>query len=205
MKNNKDIDSLSHTTWRCQYHVVFAPKYRRMVIYGHILPISSFIKEMETYPCKSSLVCVNTKKRRLWKLSCRFKMGARICLLYDGFFLLPSSGRSFHIYETWCLANTRREIPAPTPHDEADWAVNFQFKQNKAWNFLINREISGFLFAMISSNFYTIRQFYAKRCYDLCRAKRVLFRFGSRNGCVVGGCRPAKGCIRKWVHGFLNR
>ena len=34
MKDNKDIDSLSHTTWRCQYHVVFAPKYRRMVIYG---------------------------------------------------------------------------------------------------------------------------------------------------------------------------
>ena len=33
MKNNKDVDSLSHTTWRCQYHVVFAPKYRRMVIY----------------------------------------------------------------------------------------------------------------------------------------------------------------------------
>ena len=36
MKNNKDIDSLSHTTWRCQYHVVFAPKYRRMAIYGQI-------------------------------------------------------------------------------------------------------------------------------------------------------------------------
>ena len=36
MKNNKDVDSLSHTTWRCQYHVVFAPKYRRMVIYGQI-------------------------------------------------------------------------------------------------------------------------------------------------------------------------
>ena len=36
MKDNKDVDSLSHTTWRCQYHVVFAPKYRRMVIYGPI-------------------------------------------------------------------------------------------------------------------------------------------------------------------------
>ena len=36
MKNNKDVDGLSHTTWRCQYHVVFAPKYRRMVIYGQI-------------------------------------------------------------------------------------------------------------------------------------------------------------------------
>ena len=29
----KDIDSLDHTTWRCQYHVVFAPKYRRLEIY----------------------------------------------------------------------------------------------------------------------------------------------------------------------------
>ena len=36
MKDNKDVDSLSHTTWRCQYHVVFAPKYRRMIIYGQI-------------------------------------------------------------------------------------------------------------------------------------------------------------------------
>ena len=36
MKDNKDVDSLSHTTWRCLYHVVFAPKYRRMVIYGQI-------------------------------------------------------------------------------------------------------------------------------------------------------------------------
>ena len=29
-----DIDRLSHTKWRCQYHIVFAPKYRRQVIYG---------------------------------------------------------------------------------------------------------------------------------------------------------------------------
>ena len=32
----KDIASLQHTTWRCQYHVVFAPKCRRMAIYGQI-------------------------------------------------------------------------------------------------------------------------------------------------------------------------
>ena len=30
----KDINSLDHTTWRCQYHVVFALKYRRLEIYG---------------------------------------------------------------------------------------------------------------------------------------------------------------------------
>ena len=32
----KDISSLEHTRWRCQYHVVFAPKYRRLAIYGEI-------------------------------------------------------------------------------------------------------------------------------------------------------------------------
>ena len=31
-----DEDSLAHSKWRCQYHIVFAPKYRRQVIYGKI-------------------------------------------------------------------------------------------------------------------------------------------------------------------------
>ena len=31
-----DVSSLEHTSWRCQYHVVFASKYRRMEIYGKI-------------------------------------------------------------------------------------------------------------------------------------------------------------------------
>ena len=31
-----DINSLSHSKWRCKYHVVFAPKYRRQAIYGTI-------------------------------------------------------------------------------------------------------------------------------------------------------------------------
>lgn len=31
-----DINSLSHSKWRCKYHIVFAPKYRRQAIYGDI-------------------------------------------------------------------------------------------------------------------------------------------------------------------------
>ena len=31
-----DIKSLAHTTWNCKYHIVFAPKYRRQVIYGKL-------------------------------------------------------------------------------------------------------------------------------------------------------------------------
>ena len=30
----KDNQSLSHTTWKHKYHIVFAPKYRRQIIYG---------------------------------------------------------------------------------------------------------------------------------------------------------------------------
>ena len=31
-----DNNSLTHTTWNCKYHIIFAPKYRRQVIYGKI-------------------------------------------------------------------------------------------------------------------------------------------------------------------------
>jgi putative transposase len=31
-----DTESLAHTKWRCKYHIVFAPKYRRKIIYGKI-------------------------------------------------------------------------------------------------------------------------------------------------------------------------
>ena len=31
-----DTNSIAHTTWNCKYHIVFAPKYRRQVIYEKI-------------------------------------------------------------------------------------------------------------------------------------------------------------------------
>ncbi len=31
-----DKNTLAHTKWNCKYHIVFAPKYRRKVIYGKI-------------------------------------------------------------------------------------------------------------------------------------------------------------------------
>ena len=32
----EDITSLAHTKRRCQYHLVFVPKYRRKIIYGKL-------------------------------------------------------------------------------------------------------------------------------------------------------------------------
>ena len=31
-----DNNSLAHTKWECKYHLVFAPKYRRQIIYGKL-------------------------------------------------------------------------------------------------------------------------------------------------------------------------
>ena len=42
-----DKNSLSHTKWRCKYHIVFAPKYRRQVIYRQLSKdIGSILREL---------------------------------------------------------------------------------------------------------------------------------------------------------------
>ena len=42
-----DKHSLSHTTWNCKYHLVFAPKFRRQVIYGSIkADIGKILREL---------------------------------------------------------------------------------------------------------------------------------------------------------------
>ena len=43
----KDTNSLSHTTWNCKYHIVFAPKYRRKVFYEEKrLEIGAILREL---------------------------------------------------------------------------------------------------------------------------------------------------------------
>ena len=42
-----DKNTLSHTTWECKYHIVFAPKYRRQAIYGKIkVDIGKILREL---------------------------------------------------------------------------------------------------------------------------------------------------------------
>ena len=36
MNGNNEIKSSAHSKYRCQYHIVFAPKYRRKEVYGKI-------------------------------------------------------------------------------------------------------------------------------------------------------------------------
>ena len=48
MKNqNNDTFSLAHTRWKCQYHIVFAPKYRRKIIFGALrAEIGKILREL---------------------------------------------------------------------------------------------------------------------------------------------------------------
>ena len=40
-------DSLAHTKWNCKYHIVFAPKYRRQIIYGKIrVEVGKILREL---------------------------------------------------------------------------------------------------------------------------------------------------------------
>jgi putative transposase len=42
--------SLSHTRWKCQYHIVFIPKYRRKVLFGQVrADIREIIKKLCEY------------------------------------------------------------------------------------------------------------------------------------------------------------
>ena len=42
-----DKNSLAHTTWECKYHIVFAPKFRRQIIYGRIrADIGTILREL---------------------------------------------------------------------------------------------------------------------------------------------------------------
>ena len=45
-----DTSSLAHTKWECKYHIVFAPKFRRQIIYGKIkMDIGQMLRKLCEY------------------------------------------------------------------------------------------------------------------------------------------------------------
>jgi len=57
-----DSLSLAHDRWKCQYHIVFIPKYRRKVLYGKLrLDIKEVIQKLCGYKnieIVSGAVCI---------------------------------------------------------------------------------------------------------------------------------------------------
>lgn len=44
-----DNRSLAHTKWKCQYHIVFIPKYRKKALYGQV---RNDVREIISTLCK---------------------------------------------------------------------------------------------------------------------------------------------------------
>ena len=45
-----DSSSLSHTRYKCQYHIVFIPKYRKRIMYGRLkADVREIIKRLCDY------------------------------------------------------------------------------------------------------------------------------------------------------------
>lgn len=44
-----DNQSLSHVHWKCQYHIVFIPKYRKKILYGKL---KNDVREIISILCK---------------------------------------------------------------------------------------------------------------------------------------------------------
>ena len=71
--------SLSHTKWKCQYHIVFIPKYRRKVLYGQIkADVREILKKLWEYKnieivegaiCADHVhLCVSIPPKLVWPL-----------------------------------------------------------------------------------------------------------------------------------------
>ena len=58
-----DNNSLSHTKWNCKYHIVFAPKYRRKIIYGEL---KQDIANILSMLCKRKEVHNKYGNRHFW-------------------------------------------------------------------------------------------------------------------------------------------
>ena len=63
-----DNSSLAHTKWNCKYHIVFAPKYRRQVIYGKIkADIGRILRELCEHK-KVEIIEANACKDHIYML-----------------------------------------------------------------------------------------------------------------------------------------
>ena len=59
-----DMNSLAHTTWECKYHIVFAPKYRRKIIYKKI---KADVGRRKMHPTMQLFCCIEGTNNYLLK------------------------------------------------------------------------------------------------------------------------------------------
>jgi len=68
-----EVRHSAHSTWRCQYHIVFAPKFWRKVIYGQR-------DKTGMIEADSAMICVNSKVSQFFLLNLTEKPASQIPL-----------------------------------------------------------------------------------------------------------------------------
>ena len=98
MNNNplNDVHTLSHTTWNCKYHIVFAPKYRRKVFYGEKrLEIGAILREL----CEWKGVKIITAEVRTDHVHMLVEIPPKMTV--SGFMGFLKGKSSIMIYQKW--------------------------------------------------------------------------------------------------------
>ncbi len=54
-----DSKSLSHTKWKCQYHIVFIPKYRKKQLYGRLREVIATLCRYKNVEIVEGAVCLD--------------------------------------------------------------------------------------------------------------------------------------------------
>ena len=89
-----DSKSLSHTRWKCQYHIVFIPKYRKKILYGRLRQdVRDIIKTLCGYKkveiiegavCKDHVhLCVSIPPKMSVSSFMGYLKGKSALMLYD--------------------------------------------------------------------------------------------------------------------------
>ena len=87
-----DNHSLSHSKWNCKYHIVFAPKYRMQIIYGHIKAnIGKILRQL----CEQKKVNIIETSRLSHNVQ---HDRANSCLLLLTTFVVPLSASSSFLF-----------------------------------------------------------------------------------------------------------
>ncbi len=99
----KDTNGLAHTTWNCKYHIVFAPKYRRKVLFGQ--------KRLEIGAILRSLMLLETPPKMSVSGFMGYLKGKSTVLIYQRFTNLFLKYRH---REFWCTGYYD-SVPIPVP------------------------------------------------------------------------------------------
>lgn len=100
-----DNKSLSHTCWKCQYHIVFIPKYRKKVLYGKV---REDVREIISTLCKYKSVEI---------------IAGAVCI--DHVHLSVAIQPKFSDY-----SGARHTGLAAPPHRNIQYPFDFSFKNN---------------------------------------------------------------------------